>query len=296
MLRIPPFIRPLALWALLLLAPPALACTLWGAAGDDASGGTLIAKNRDWAPDHRQYLRLVRPRSGLAYLGLFAEGNAHPGLKAGSNEKGLTIVSASSAVPEKLRSSRPEKRAVLARVLAGYTSVDAVMADADNLFAGSWPDNLLIADGHKMLLVEIGQEDRFSMKLADQGVLTHTNHFLDPALPEYTRFKPGRSSLTRLARITSLLADAPRPLTEQQFAAMSRDQHDGPANSLWRTAPTGATLASWIVTTSPEGKTRLRLIIANPGEAEQHYEQDLDTAFWQRPAARFDSPAQLGSQ
>ena len=296
MLRIPNIFRPLALSGLLLLAGPASACTLWGAAGAEAGGGTLVSKNRDWAPDHRQFLRIVKPKEGLAWLGLYTEGNDHPGLKAGTNERGLTVVTASSAIPQKLRSSRPDRRGAASRVLAGYASVDAVMADAAQIFGGAWPDNLLISDGHKLLVVEVGQEERFSMKLVERGVIAHTNHFLDATLPEYAIFKPAASSRMRLDRIQSLLADAPRPLTVAQFAAMSRDQHAGPDHSLWRTGPKARTLASWIVATSSQGVSQLRLVIANPGEAEQLHELTLDAAFWALPAGRFDPPEQLAGK
>ena len=33
------------------LAGSSHACTLWGAAGSEASGGTIVSKNRDWKPD-----------------------------------------------------------------------------------------------------------------------------------------------------------------------------------------------------------------------------------------------------
>jgi hypothetical protein len=45
----------LTLTAGLFVGRPLQACTLWGAAGElVAGGGTLVAKNRDWPPDHRQ--------------------------------------------------------------------------------------------------------------------------------------------------------------------------------------------------------------------------------------------------
>ena len=88
------FTKPLIAILICALSPmPALACTLWGAAGAAANGGTLISKNRDWAPDHHQVLKKVHPKKGWAYFGLYAEGNGDAGLKAGVNEKGLTIVS-----------------------------------------------------------------------------------------------------------------------------------------------------------------------------------------------------------
>ena len=74
----------LTTWALLLAltSNQAAACTLWAVAGADASGGTLISKNRDWKPDHTQKLKLVRPKKGFDYFGLYAEGNDEPRLRS----------------------------------------------------------------------------------------------------------------------------------------------------------------------------------------------------------------------
>ncbi|HOS76345.1 MAG TPA: carcinine hydrolase/isopenicillin-N N-acyltransferase family protein [Verrucomicrobiota bacterium] len=90
---------PFTLWQLLILlflggisCASVHACTLWGAAGVDAGGGTIISKNRDWKPDHVQVLKMQRPTNGYAYFGLYAEGDDAPGIKEGINEKGLTVL------------------------------------------------------------------------------------------------------------------------------------------------------------------------------------------------------------
>ncbi|VEB42527.1 Acyl-coenzyme A:6-aminopenicillanic acid acyl-transferase [Chromobacterium violaceum] len=71
----------------LLAFPPVDACTLWGAAGTASMEGSLLAKNRDWKPDHAQSLRLLHPEHGYAYLGLYADNGSEPGIKAGVNQK-----------------------------------------------------------------------------------------------------------------------------------------------------------------------------------------------------------------
>jgi len=100
------------LW--LLSSQPSEACTLWGAVGTAVEGGgTLVAKNRDWAPDHFQELALLRPRRDFNRLVLRAVGGEEPGVKAGVNEKGLVIVSATAnQVPaRRARQGGAEKRA-----------------------------------------------------------------------------------------------------------------------------------------------------------------------------------------
>ena len=265
----------------------ALACTLWGAAGDGAlvaGGGTLLAKNRDWKPDHRQVLKVVRPPGAHAYFGLYAEGNDHPGLKAGINDAGLSIVVASaSSLPKALRDTQRGTQGVMTRVLANYANVDAVLADADALFSVSRANFFVIADRSRLLTVEVGLQGKYALKLVDEGVAAHTNHYLDAALAGRFGDTPGPSSRARLARITALLDDAPRPLSSAAFAAMSSDRNDGPDDSLWRSGREH-TLAAWIVRTPPGGAPILDVRIANPGEEERRETQVLDEAFWRQPS------------
>lgn len=263
----------------LFLPLPSLACTLWSAAGADAGGGTLLSKNRDWKPDHTQVLKHGRARGGYAYFGLFAEGNNDSGIKSGVNEKGLSIVSASaSSIPKKQRAHQPGKHGVILEILSRYASVDELTADAERLFSNARANHYMISDRKKTLLVEVGLEGAFSLRISDSGILTHTNHYLDAKLNAFN-FVIGPSSTTRLTRIETLLAQSPRPLTLAQFATFSRDRHDGPDNSLWRSGKQH-TLSSWIVRSPPSEPQRLRVLLANPGEAETLREFTLDEAFW----------------
>ncbi|WP_296508220.1 carcinine hydrolase/isopenicillin-N N-acyltransferase family protein [Rhodoferax sp.] len=261
---------------------PALACTLWGAAGAAAAGGgTLISKNRDWAPDHRQVLKKVRPAKGFAYLGLFAEGNGDPGLKAGVNAQGLTIVSAaSSSLARSVRADQPGMHGVMVKILTDYASVDALVADADKVFSQSRANFFLVSDHSKVLTVEVGLHGIYALSVTANGTTTHTNHYLDPALASAQPQKAGESSRTRYQRINALLGENAAPYTLALFSTLARDQHDGPENSLWRKGRE-YTLASWIVATPAQGAPRLHLVVANPGEAEVVHELLLDAQFWQ---------------
>ena len=262
---------------------PLLACTLWGAAGADVGevgGGTLISKNRDWAPDHHQVLKKVRPKKGWAYFGLFAEGNGDPGLKAGVNERGLTIVSASSSsLPRRVRDQQPDMHGVMVKILTDYASVDALIANADKVFSQSRANFFLVSDHSKVLTVEVGLNGKYALKLNDSGTTTHTNHYLDPELASQTPQKIGESSRTRFQRINSLLGQSTAPYTLAQFSGLSRDRNDGPDNSLWRNGKE-TTLASWIVATPTQSAPRLHVVLANPGEAEVTHDLVLDEKFW----------------
>lgn len=256
------------------------ACTLWAIAGDEAGGGTIISKNRDWKPDHTQVLKLHRAPGSYAYFGLYAEGNDKPGLKGGVNEKGLTVVTATaSSIPEASRAKQPGKRGALAVLLANYATCDEIVARLETIFPRTSAGFFLIADRCKVLVVEVGLDGKFAHRLVERGAVAHTNHFLEPSLGAFN-LKVGRSSTTRLNRIGELLAQEPRPLATAAFVRMSRDQHAGPDNSLWRTGKSSRTLSSWIVESPAEGAQRLRVYLANPGQPEELRTYVLNEEFW----------------
>lgn len=284
---IPPRLAPSAFLALLGLClalgfSELRACTLWATVMPEA-GGTIISKNRDWKPDHKQTLKLHRDGKGYAYFGLYATGNDSPGLKEGVNEKGLCVVSASaSSVPKKIRLQHASKRGSLMRtLLANYATCDQVLADAAKLFAGRSPSFLLISDRTKIITLEVGLKGRYSVKVTAAGHTAHTNHYLDGALAD-CNIKIGASSAARFRRISELLQKAPAAPGIAVFAAMSKDQAAGPDNSLWRTGKSSSTLSSWILETPAKGSPKLRVVIANPGEPEVEKHFVLDQAFWSK--------------
>ncbi|MBM5572689.1 MULTISPECIES: carcinine hydrolase/isopenicillin-N N-acyltransferase family protein [Deefgea] len=270
---------------LALLSVPASACTLWGAAGDVVAGsGTLLAKNRDWRPDHSQSVRLVTPKQGFRYIGLFADNGAEPGIKAGVNEQALAVVSAAaSTLPKKIRNAQTDARGVMSKILRQYRSVEQVITDADALFKPARANFLLLADRQQILQVEIGLNGQYSLSVKRNGVLTHTNHYLSPELAYCNQLR-GPSSHVRLSRIQSLLAMGEQPWHMTDFAQISRDQHDGADNSLWRHGKEH-TLASWQIVLPAEGAPQLTVVLANPNQSEQQETWQLDSQFWRQKAA-----------
>jgi hypothetical protein len=226
-------------------------------------------------------LRVVRPPAGFSYLGLFAEGNQDPGLKAGVNQRGLSIVSASSNISRADRAWQPGKHGVMARILATYDSIEALAADADRVFAQARAGFFLAADRRRVLVAEVGLDGAHHVEVSEAGTAAHTNHYLDPQLAARFNARIGTSSATRLARIRQLLAEG-GPYSLERFAGISRDHHDGPDDSLWRDGREW-TLASWIVAAPPAGAPKLRVVVANPGQPEATRDFTLDEAFWKQP-------------
>lgn len=269
------------------LLPTGRACTLWGAAGADAGGGTIVSKNRDWAPDHVQVLKISRPAKGHAYFGLYAQGNNAPGIKQGVNEKGLAVMTADAgSLPKKIRDAQPGRGGLMTTLLTGYASCAEVLAAKDTLFTNRRPVFMLIADRRQILVLEIGLHGRYTLESVTSGPVVHANHFLNPAMREFNH-RIGKSSAARAQRITELLQQKPPPYDAACFAEMSRDRQNAPDNSLWRDGQGSHTLSSWIVESPAVGPPRLRVTIANPGQVEVTHHLVLDDHFWQQSPAPF---------
>jgi hypothetical protein len=254
-----------------LLSPqPSEACTLWGAVGASVQrGGALIAKNRDWVPDHFQELAVLRPATGFQSLVLRAVGGEEPGVKAGVNEKGLVVVSATaSQVPRAERDKAGQRKGLMSHLLATCAGVDEVLKNITLFYR---PAFYLIADRRELAAIEVAPDGQRSVTRRDSGTLSHTNHYC--AIDSQTiRQKPGPSSRARLARIDELLKTHPQPYSIDDFIRFSADQNAGPDDSIWRTGsdPTNRrTLSTWIVALPLKDSPQLYLRTANPEESEQ---------------------------
>jgi hypothetical protein len=216
-----------------LLSGTAAACTLFAATGSDwvEGGGTLIVKNRDWRPDWQE-MRLV-DNDTYRYYGIFAGDVEKSVLRAGINEKGLVVMSATaSSIPTRDRRQMPQaKLSALRTMLGKCATVDEALSHSE-LFLG--PKFLLLADAHKIAYLEVAPEGKYRIREVTNGPLAHTNHYLEPKL-QWANYKSGTSSLTRYNRITELLDSGKQPYTLDDFVTYSQDQHDGPDNSIWRT-------------------------------------------------------------
>lgn len=270
--------------ALMVLLPNMTeACTLWAANGEAVQGGgSMIVKVRDWAPDHRQELKLFTPTTGYRYYGLVAVDGKYPGLKAGINEKGLVVVTATAgSIPNSERRAMPSTRGIMSTMLKQCASVDEALTLGD-LFWG--PQYIMLADKDKIAVIEIGPEGKSAVDVRQNDKLYHTNHYVLGDMLEHNR-KIGDSSLTRYQRIRELLKDERTPYSLNNFLLMSNDCNDGPDNSIFRTGSTPdktRTLAIWAVIIPPQSTPELQVRILNPGEEEQIVKLTLKEIFKMR--------------
>jgi isopenicillin-N N-acyltransferase like protein len=168
---------------------------------------------------------------------------------------------------------------VISVLLSKCATVDDVMRQKDDIFPKARAMFVMISDKSNIVIAEIGLKGKYTIRQQSDGKILHTNHFLDKEMSEFN-VKLGKSSTTRFDRITKLMNDLKPPYNVSQFVTFSRDQNDGPENSLWRTSPKEMTLASWILENPKNGAPKLRLVIANPGKKEELREYILDEKFW----------------
>ncbi len=272
----------------LLAAPAVKACTLWAAAGNVVQGGgTVIIKNRDWTPGESQRLEVFRPAGGHAYAALMAtrEVVKSTGRQeeidrpvAGINEKGLTVISAAaSSLPRRDRQAAGGNTKLMAQILNLCASVDDAMALDRSRFRG--PLFLMLADKNKIAVVEIGLEGMVAWRTQTNGVLYHTNHYLEPALQRFNR-SIGESSTARYARIADLLQNSPTPYTFSSLLAFTRDQDAGPDDSILRTGSTPTstrTVAVFAVSQPKSGETEVYVRLLEEGKPEHEETYSLDS-------------------
>jgi isopenicillin-N N-acyltransferase-like protein len=270
------------LWPL-AASPPAQACTLFAAAGSRVEGGgTLIAKNRDRSP-RRSALRLITPRHGYRHLALVdADSTSQDFAVAGINEKGLVAV---DALPSSLAADQPDGNgiALTQALLTQCASVDEVLARRD-LLAAAGPVFEMVADRRQVAVIEVAPRGQVAVMVNHQGVLCHTNHYLDQKL-QWANQQACDSSRIRHRRLGQLLARQQVPFDLEDFLAFSRDRHDGPDNSIWRSGGTPTetrTLATWLVAQLPGEAPRVYIRIANPGEPQKIVELRLGPYWWAR--------------
>lgn len=250
------------------------ACTLWASAGDSVvGGGTIISKNRDWLPDHQQQLRLFT-QNGYRYLTLYADGNKFPGNKAGINEKGFAVVSASP--PSYL--DKPENFAGKTGMRTLLSRYDSVASAIDALEAGKWvcgPEFLVLSDRKEIVCIEFGINGSYDViSRTSSGSVYHTNHYLSQSFIALNQGALANSQ-SRYNKIKGLL-EKKEKYDVKDFQQYSAD------SVLWRlgATPTSTrTMSSWIIRQSPEGEAVLYLKMSNPGKTVKDYEFPLDDLF-----------------
>jgi isopenicillin-N N-acyltransferase like protein len=256
------------------------ACTLWAAAGTVVKdNGTIIAKNRDNNQELITELRFVTRETGFRFVGLF-DIEADGYVVSGINEKGLSVINASAAsVPDEKRNVAKED--LTEKLLTSFDSVDGLVKE-EAMLANSHPAFYIVADRDKLALVEVAPGNKISIKISQEGVFTHTNHYTDE------KFLSANEDLTpnsrkRLDRIDYLINTSPLPLSIQRFIAISEDNGNSPSDSILKVCGKSkkvCTLATWVIYMPKKGFSDLYVKLMRPKQPHKVFRFILDDGFW----------------
>lgn len=209
-------------------------CTTWVASGSATAGGQpILAKNRDYRPDHLPLQNVVhaKPDTGYAYLYVSSAGS--PGVfSAGINQTGLAIAD-THVYSTDLGPGLPSY-ALMMHVLEGHDSVSSAL-DYLRATPRLGRNNLILADATGHMAVFEGGHTRHGLFESHDGALVNTNHFASNEMRGYFAavdppLARGRS-LGRHEMVSRALARASGridPLFAQELAAA----HDGPLSSI----------------------------------------------------------------
>lgn len=249
---------------LLSINSSANACTAFAASGEDfvKGGGSLIAKVRDEIPSV-QTVKTVNPDDGYAYSGLFV--GKKQKFNMGVNEKGFVVFrTTAGSVPKAERAPNGrfksedglDSQEFLIRHCA---TVDEALQHKEVFKEAT---NFVMADNSKVAFVEVKPDGNFHVEVKENGMLSHTNHYLLDGSKE-ANAKIGKSSQTRLVRIDQLLNESKKPLSMEDFKKFTDDQNAGPNNSIFRTGSKKkgsiSTLSKMVVYLPKNGKPDIYL-------------------------------------
>jgi predicted choloylglycine hydrolase len=159
-------------------------CTTWAASGSATVGGVpVLAKNRDYRPDHLPLQTLVHavPDSGYPYLYVSSAGS--PGVfSAGINQAGLAI--ADTHVYSRDLGAGLPSYALMMHVLEEHNSVSSAL-DYLRVMPRLGRNNLILADADGHLAIFEGGHTHFGLFESHDGVLVNTNHFASDEMRGY---------------------------------------------------------------------------------------------------------------
>jgi isopenicillin-N N-acyltransferase-like protein len=247
---------------LLFAGPPPPSCTTFALTGaHTATGETIVGQNVDLDAEVERFGVILKatPDDSPAVM-MYTS----PGLVSyvGLNDAGLAV-HGNLLVSDGWRAGFP--RYLLTRVMLRERTVEAALA------AGLQPPrassrNLILGDAAGQIAnVELAVHGA-AVQRADDGVLTHANHFTSRELAGTDRYIP-ESSCHREERMRQLLAEAERPLTVEQLQGFYRD-HDGYPGSICahpKAEGSGKTVASLL---SEPAQGRLHATFGSPCEHE----------------------------
>ncbi len=209
-------------------------CTTWAASGSSTAGGEpILAKNRDYLPEHLPLQNVVRavPDTGYPYLYVSSAGS--PGVfSAGINQAGLAIAD-THVYSTDLGPGLPSY-ALMMHILEGHDRVSSAL-DYLRAVPRLGRNNLILADAAGHLAVFEGGHTRHGLFESHDGALANTNHFASAEMRDcFVDVGPPEArgrTFRRHERVTEALSAAHGQI-DVPFAQHLMAAHNGPLASL----------------------------------------------------------------
>ena len=159
-------------------------CTTWAASGSaTADGEPILAKNRDYRPDHLPLQHVVRAMPAAGYPYLYVSSAGSPGVfSAGINQAGLAIAD-THVYSTDLGPGLPSF-ALMMHILEGHERVSSAL-EYLRVMPRLGRNNLILADADGHLAVFEGGHTHFGLFESHDGVLVNTNHFASDEMRGY---------------------------------------------------------------------------------------------------------------
>ena len=209
-------------------------CTTWAASGSaTGGGGPILAKNRDYRPDHLPLQNVVHatPDSGYPYLYVSSAGS--PGVfSGGMNRAGLAVADTHVYCTD-LGPGLPSY-ALMMHILEGHDSVSSAL-DYLRAVPRLGRNNLILADARGHLAVFEGGHSHYGLFESHDGALVNTNHFVSEEMRDhFAAVGPPQArgrSRGRYGTVHRALADAHGRI-DAAFAQRLAAKHDDPLGSI----------------------------------------------------------------
>jgi len=209
-------------------------CTTWTASGwATTSGEPILAKNRDYRPDHLPLQNVVNatPETGYPYLYVSSAGS--PGVfSAGINQAGLAVAD-THVYSTDLGPGLPSY-GLMMNILEGHDSVSSAV-DYLRAVPRLGRNNLILADATGRLAVFEGGHTRYGLFESHGGALVNTNHFASDEMRGcFAAVDPPQArgrSLGRYETVSRALTGAGGRI-DAPFAQKLTATHDGSLSSI----------------------------------------------------------------
>lgn len=202
----------------------ASACTVLAAAGSAVEGGgVLFGKTNDVKYPYQCRTMLVTDNGYPYYVLRYQSRRGKFKAQFGVNKYGLGIgATAPGHLSLKQRAAMRQRnlKSGVWYYLGRCKTVDEALKMPE---FNTLPANIMLADSKEIAYVETFDDGRQKIVRKTDGVLSHTNHYLDPELFELSKQAISRSSKSRYDRSVELLNNGRTPLTFNDFVAFVND-------------------------------------------------------------------------